>query len=143
MKKVLFMFIIIFSISFGVEIIPEDFVMEKVLMPLSSAPTYVSQNSDKELKAIQVTTETLKNLKTNENPFYIYDSAGIRQLVRIGDYFISSPKLSDIYIMQKNEFENNFYNKDGRNIQSIDTIEDNDIKINPIDVDESYEDYQE
>ena len=95
----------------GAEIIPEYFLMEKLLMTMDSSPTYVSSDEKQELKAIQIDKKIMKMLDYNDSPFYICDSDGEKRLVRIGDYFTSPVTLSSIYVLNKEEFESNFTDK--------------------------------
>lgn len=107
-----FTFLAIFTVKVqGAEIIPEYFLMERLIMLMDVAPTYISNDKKQELKAMQIDKEVMKLLDNNENPFYIYDSNGEKKLVRMGDYFFSPLNLSSIYTLDKENFEFNFRNK--------------------------------
>lgn len=141
MKKTLSLFFILGTLSFGSEIIPEYFLMEKTLLPLYHSTTYISGNN--RLKAIQVNDEVIKDLKLTEAPFYIYDSNGEKKLVRKGDYIVSMPKLASIYMMKKDDFENNYHDENDMN-KSLQTVIDVDNNLrSDIDVDESYGNHEE
>lgn len=99
------------TLIFGVEITPEYFLMERLIMLMEVQPTYVSNDGLQELKALQIDKDILSLIGTNENPFYVYDSNGEQKLLRIGDYFISPLRLSSIYTISKDDFENNFRDK--------------------------------
>lgn len=80
-------FILIFTITtlfstklIGAEIIPEYFLMERLIMLMDVAPTYISIDGKQELKAMQIDKKTMDILGNNENPFYIYDSNGEKNL---------------------------------------------------------------
>lgn len=96
----------------GAEIIPEYFLMERLIMLMDVAPTYISNDGKQELKAMQIDKEVMSILGNSENPFYIYDSNGEKKLVRVGDYFYSPTTLSSIYTLDKENFEFNFRDKD-------------------------------
>ncbi len=95
----------------GSEIIPEYFLMERLIMLMDVAPTYISNDGKQELKAMQIDKEVMDILSNKENPFYIYDSNGEKKLVRMGDYFFSPLTLSSIYTLDKENFEANFRDK--------------------------------
>ena len=95
----------------GAEIIPEYFLMERLIMLMDVAPTYISNDGKQELKAMQVDKEVMNILGNSENPFYIYDSNNEKKIVRMGDYFYSPTTLSSIYTLDKENFESNFRDK--------------------------------
>lgn len=96
---------------YGAEIIPEYFLMERLIMLMDVAPTYISNDGKQELKAIQIDKEIMQLLGNSENPFYIIDSNNEKKLVRVGDYFFSPTRLSSIYTLNKDDFEFNFRDK--------------------------------
>ncbi|MBM6875110.1 hypothetical protein [Fusobacterium mortiferum] len=137
-------FILIFTITtlfstklIGAEIIPEYFLMERLIMLMDVAPTYISIDGKQELKAMQIDKKTMDILGNNENPFYIYDSNGEKKLVRVGDYFFSPTTLSSIYVLDKENFEFNFRNKALPEEKIETTIEHTSDKINTADIDEA------
>ncbi len=147
MKKNLIMLLgglsLLGATTYGAEIIPEYYLMERLLINLEQSHTYISKDSSKELKAIQLNNEILKKLNTNENPIYVYDSDGNQKLVRKGDYFVAPTRLSSIYVMEKDKFENG-YRDETLPEKSIGTvIESDDNKVNPTDVDEGSMDIKE
>ena len=73
----------------GAEIIPEYFLMERLIMLMDVAPTYISNDGKQELKAMQVDKEVMNILGNSENPFYIYDSNNEKKIVRMGDKFVT------------------------------------------------------
>lgn len=112
MKKILMgLSLIVASTSFAAEIIPETYLMERLLLPIEKAEVYVNDINGKEFKAIQVDGKTMQLLKTTENPFYVYDSTDEQKLVRKGDYFIAPTRLSTIYAVEKEDFETNYRTK--------------------------------
>lgn len=120
----------------GVEIIPEYFLMERLIMLMDIAPTYISNDGKQELKAIQIDKEIMDILGNSENPFYIYDSNGEQKIVRVGDYFYSPTNLSSIYTLDKNNFEFNFRDK-ALPEKKLETItESTEEKIDISDIDE-------
>lgn len=120
----------------GAEIIPEYFLMERLIMLMDVAPTYVKINGNQELKAIQIDNKIMDILGNSENPFYIYDSNGEQKIVRVGDYFYSPTTLSSIYSIDKDSFENNYRNKALPEKSLKTTVEETDDKINISDIDE-------
>lgn len=92
----------------GKEIIPENYLMERLIMEMEVTPTYISADGENKLKAIQVDSRVMKKLATNENPFYVYDGDGKEQLVRRGDYFVAPTRLSSIFVIEKDKFESQF-----------------------------------
>lgn len=147
MKKNLIMLLgglsLLGATTYGAEIIPEYYLMERLLINLEQSHTYISKDSSNELKAIQLNNEILKKLNTNENPIYVYDSDGNQKLVRKGDYFVAPTRLSSIYVMEKDKFENG-YRDETLPEKSIGTvIESDDNKVNPTDVDEGSMDIKE
>ncbi|MBR8701253.1 hypothetical protein IX317_000701 [Fusobacterium sp. DD29] len=147
MKKNLIMLLgglsLLGATTYGAEIIPEYYLMERLLINLEQSHTYISKDSSKELKAIQLNNEILKKLNTNENPIYVYDSDGNQKLVRKGDYFVAPTRLSSIYVMEKDKFENGYRDETlpEKNIGTV--IESDDNKVNPTDVDEGSMDIKE
>lgn len=121
----------------GAEIIPEYFLMERLIMLMDVAPTYISNDGKQELKAMQIDKKVMDILGNSENPFYIYDSNGEKKLVRIGDYFFSPTTLSSIYTLDKDNFEFNFRDKDlpEKKIETV--IEKTEEKIDISDIDET------
>lgn len=147
MKKNLIMLLgglsLLGATTYGAEIIPEYYLMERLLINLEQSHTYISKDSSNELKAIQLNNEILKKLNTNENPIYVYDSDGNQKLVRKGDYLVAPTRLSSIYVMEKDKFENG-YRDETLPEKSIGTvIESDDNKVNPTDVDEGSMDIKE
>lgn len=116
MKKLLLGFAIFIgtlSLTFSREIIPEYYMMERLLMPIENSKTYKYVGLEeiekfKELKAIQVDKAVLKRLGTSETPFYMKSSNGEIETVRVGDYIISPLNLSSIYFISKDNFEKNY-----------------------------------
>lgn len=115
MKKIfigVFSLLTLFTIKTqGTEIIPEYFLMERLIMLMEVSPTYISNDNEKELKAMQIDDNVMTLIGNTETPFYIYDSNGQKKLVRVGDYFYSPPTLSSIYALDKKNFKANFKNK--------------------------------
>lgn len=115
MKKIFIGILTVISIFttkiYGAEIIPEYFLMERLIMLMDVAPTYISNDGKQELKAIQIDKEIMQLLGNSENPFYIIDSNNEKKLVRVGDYFFSPTRLSSIYTLNKDDFEFNFRDK--------------------------------
>lgn len=120
----------------GAEIIPEYFLMERLIMLMDVAPTYISVDGKQELKAMQIDKDVMKILGNSENPFYIYDSNNEKKLVRVGDYFFSPLTLSSIYSLDKENFELNFRDKSlpERKIKTV--VEKTEDKIDLSDVEE-------
>ena len=116
MKKILAIlavFSLTASVTLSKEIIPEYYIMEKLLIPISASPvfSYIGEkkiDDFKEIKAIQVDNKVLQNLVTHENPFYMNDSDGKTVAVRVGDYIVSPMTLSTVYSIRKNDFELNY-----------------------------------
>lgn len=116
MKKILAIlavFSLTASVTLSKEIIPEYYIMEKLLIPISASPVFSSIGEKKiddfkEIKAIQVDNKVLQNLVTHENPFYMNDSDGKTVAVRVGDYIVSPMTLSTVYSIRKNDFELNY-----------------------------------
>lgn len=110
LKKIMvLMVLVISSVSIkAVEIIPEYYVMERLLLELNSSPDYVSKDNRPNLKAIKVDEKVQKLLSTTENPFYIYDSNGEKLAVYKNDYIVSPLTLASVYVLEKNDFENNY-----------------------------------
>ena len=116
MKKILAIlavFSLTVSVTLSKEIIPEYYIMEKLLIPISASPvfSYIGEkkiDDFKEIKAIQVDNKVLQNLVTHENPFYMNDSDGKTVAVRVGDYIVSPMTLSTVYSIRKNDFELNY-----------------------------------
>lgn len=116
MKKLLLVcaiFIGAASLAFSKEIIPEYYVMERLLIPIENSKTYKYVGLEeiekfKELKAIQVDKNVLKGLGTSENLFYMKSSNGEVEAVRVGDYIVSPLNLSSVYFISKDNFEKNY-----------------------------------
>ena len=116
MKKILAIlavFSLTASVTLSKEIIPEYYIMEKLLIPISASQvfSYIGEkkiDDFKEIKAIQVDNKVLQNLVTHENPFYMNDSDGKTVAVRVGDYIVSPMTLSTVYSIRKNDFELNY-----------------------------------
>lgn len=116
MKKILAtlaVFSLTASITLSKEIIPEYYIMEKLLIPISASPvfSYIGEkkiDDFKEIKAIQVDNKVLQDIGTHENPFYMKDSDGKTVAVRVGDYVISPMTLSTVYSIKKDDFELNY-----------------------------------
>lgn len=147
MKKRLIMLLAVLSlfgtIGYGAEIIPANYLMERLIIGMEVTPTYISNDESKEFKAIQINNEILKRLQTTESPFYVYDSDGNEKVVRKGDYFVSPVRLSSIFVIDKETFENNFRDKSLPD-QVIETkvTEETNI-LNPADVDAGSMDVKE
>ena len=116
MKKILAIlavFSLTASVTLSKEIIPEYYIMEKLLIPISASPvfSYIGEkkiDDFKEIKAIQVDNKVLQNLVTPENPFYMNASDGKTVAVRVGDYIVSPMTLATVYSIRKNDFEINY-----------------------------------
>lgn len=121
----------------GAEIIPEYFLMERLIMLMDVAPTYISNDGKQELKAMQIDKKVMDILGNSENPFYIYDSNGEKKLVRVGDYFFSPITLSSIYTLDKENFEFNFRDKKLPEKRIKTVIEKTEEKIDIADIDET------
>lgn len=141
MKKIIisiFAMVAIFTTKVqGAEIIPEYFLMERLIMLMDVSHTYVSNDGKQELKALQVDKKIMDILANNENPFYIYDSNNEKKLVRMGDYFYSPLTLSSIYTLDKENFETNFRDKylPEKKIETV--VENTQDKIDVSDIEES------
>ncbi|WP_427170997.1 hypothetical protein KST23_01370 [Fusobacterium nucleatum] len=109
MKKILAIFALLTATCGATEILSEYYVMEKVLPLLTEAESY-SINGE-EVKAIKVDNKVLKALKTTDNPFYYYNSAKEKKLVRLGDYMLTPLTFSSIDSTNSNYFNNNFIKK--------------------------------
>lgn len=147
MKKILLglSFLFMGAINLGAaEIIPEYYLMEKLLLPIEKSEIYVNQANGAEVKVIQINSDIMKKISTDENPFYVYDSTGKEKLARKGDYFLSPIRLSSIYLISKDKFENNFRSKNNPQ-KSLSTEIDNgdNQNINTNDVDAGDLDVQE
>ena len=142
MKKRLIMLLAVLSlfgtIGYGAEIIPANYLMERLIIGMEVTPTYISNDG-----SIQINNEILKRLQTTESPFYVYDSDGNEKVVRKGDYFVSPVRLSSIFVIDKETFENNFRDKSLPD-QVIETkvTEETNI-LNPADVDAGSMDVKE
>lgn len=121
----------------GAEIIPEYFLMERLIMLMDVAPTYISNDGKQELKAMQIDKKVMDILGNGENPFYIYDSNGEKKLVRVGDYFFSPTTLSSIYTLDKENFEFNFRDKKLPEKKIKTVVEKTEEKIDISDIDET------
>lgn len=117
MKKLLLL-LAVFSMSSIItlsrEIIPEYYMMERLLLSIEASPVYQFMGTEKledfeTIKAIQVNDEVLKAVGTSENPFYMVNSNNRVTAVRIGDYLASPVTLSSIYFIPKASFEENYY----------------------------------
>ncbi len=116
MKKflaVLAVFALTGSIALSREIIPEYYMMEKLLVNIGGSPVFSYTGEKeidefKEIKAIRVDNKVLQAIGTHENPFYMKDSNEKVVAVRIGDYVVSPLTLSTVYAMPKNDFELNY-----------------------------------
>ena len=73
----------------------------------------------------------------------MYDSDGNQKLVRKGDYFVAPTRLSSIYVMEKDKFENGYRDKTLPEKSIGTVIESDDNKVNPTDVDEGSMDIKE
>ncbi|MDO4588670.1 MAG: hypothetical protein Q4B33_02325 [Fusobacterium sp.] len=130
MKKILLtiaMFIGVITSAFSKEIIPEYYVMERLLIPIEDSKTYKYIGAEeigrfKEIKAIQVDKKVLKGLGTSENPFYMKSSSGNVKAVRVGDYIVSPLNLSSVYFVAKDTFEQNYRDINALEV-SIETAE--------------------
>lgn len=115
MKKLLLL--ILFTMSalttLSREIIPEYYVMERLLMSIDASPVYQYVGTERledfqAIKAIQVDNNVLKAIGTTENPFYMANSNNKVTAVRVGDYIASPTTLSTIYFLPKDSFEQNY-----------------------------------
>lgn len=146
MKKILLiitMFVGVINLTFSKEIIPEYYVMERLLIAIEDAKTYKYMGTEdmgkfQEIKAIQVDKQVLKGLGTAENPFYMKNSDGNEGAVRVGDYIVSPLNLSSVYFVAKDNFEQNYRDKDAPEV-SIETAEVNTMteKVDISEVDEA------
>lgn len=115
MKKLLLLIVFIMSAltALSKEIIPEYYVMERLLMTIEDSPVYQYVGTEQlenfqEIKAIQVDKKVLKSLGTAENPFYMVNSNNEVTAVRVGDYIASPKTLSTVYFISKDSFEKNY-----------------------------------
>ena len=91
------------------EILSEYYVMEKVLPLLTEAQSYTINGQ--EVKAIKVDNKVLKALSTTDDPFYYYNSAKEKKMVRLGDYILTPMTFSSIDSASSSYFNNNFIKK--------------------------------
>ena len=61
-----------------------------------------------EVKAIKVDNKVLKALNTTDDPFYYYNSAKEKKMVRLGDYILTPMTFSSIDSASSSYFNNNF-----------------------------------
>lgn len=106
MKKLVAIFILVSSVVGAAEIFDEIYIMEKAIPYLTKGATY-SLNGEK-VKAVKVTKAFLKDLNTNDNPIYFYDTNNKKSMAKIGDYLITSETFSDIYTVEEKTFEENY-----------------------------------
>jgi len=64
-----------------------------------------------EVKAIKVDNKVLKALSTTDDPFYYYNSAKEKKMVRLGDYILTPMTFSSIDSASSSYFNNNFIKK--------------------------------
>ena len=86
MKKVLAMLALLSMTCGATEILSEYYVMEKVLPLLTEAESYTINGE--EVKAIKVSNKVLKALSTTDDPFYYYNSAKEKKMVRTHILFL-------------------------------------------------------
>ena len=109
MKKVLAILVLLSITCGATEILSEYYVMEKVLPLLTEAQSYTINGQ--EVKAIKVDNKVLKVLSTTDDPFYYYNSAKERKMVRLGDYILTPMTFSSIDSVSSSYFNNNFIKK--------------------------------
>ena len=109
MKKILALFALLSITCGATEILSEYYVMEKVLPLLTEAQSYTINGQ--EVKAIKVDNKVLKALSTTDDPFYNYNSAKERKMVRLGDYILTPMTFSSIDSVSSSYFNNNFIKK--------------------------------
>ena len=131
------------TMGYAAEIIPSNYLMERLIIGMEVTPTYISNDGTQEFKAVQIDNNILKRLQTTESPFYVYDSDGNQKVVRKGDYFVSPTRLSSIFVIDKETFEKNFRDKSLPE-QVIETkITEEANILNPADVDAGSMDIKE
>lgn len=110
MKRILIILMLMFTTNIiGVEILEEFYIMEKIIPYLKKAENY--ELNGIKVKAIKVDKKILKTLKTEDTPFYSYDSNRKKNRVRLGDYIISPLTLSEIYFEDKENFLDKYIKK--------------------------------
>ena len=109
MKKVLAILVLLSITCGATEILSEYYVMEKVLPLLTEAQSYTVNGQ--EVKAIKVDNKVLKVLSTTDDPFYYYNSAKVKKMVRLGDYILTPMTFSSIDSVSSSYFNNNFIKK--------------------------------
>lgn len=103
MKKILLFLIIFSNVIFSKEIFKEFHVMNSILLEIEKGKDYSYKNIP--LKAVSVNRKILKSIGTDGDVFYMYDSNGDEVCVKLGDYLLSTPNLSEIYAITKEDFE--------------------------------------
>lgn len=114
MKKILPLFIFVSALSFGVEIFPETYTMQKVIPQLEKGEQYVGKSSYDAMEnivAIPYNGKVQKALGTGDTTIYFIDSDANTAKVKMGDYIIAPKSLSRIYAMSKAEFQENYRGK--------------------------------
>ena len=109
MKKVLAILALLSMTCGATEILSEYYLMEKVLPLLTEAQSYTINGQ--EVKAIKVDNKVLKALNTTDDPFYYYNSAKEKKMVRLGDYILTPMTFSSIDSASSSYFNNNFIKK--------------------------------
>ena len=99
MKKVLAILALLSMTCGATEILSEYYVMEKVLPLLTEAQSYT------------VNGQEVKALNTTDDPFYYYNSAKEKKMVRLGDYILTPITFSSIDSASSSYFNNNFIKK--------------------------------
>ena len=109
MKKILAMLALLSITSNATEVFSEYYVMEKVIPFLTEAQSYTINGQ--EVKAVKVDNKILKALNTTDDPFYYYNSAKEKKMVRLGDYILTPMTFSSIDSASSSYFNNNFIKK--------------------------------
>lgn len=114
MKKILPLFILVSSLSFGMEIFPETYTMQKIIPQLEKGGKYVGKSSYdamEDIVAIPYNANVQKALGTGDTTIYFIDSDANTVKLGTGDYIIAPKSLSRIYGMSKVEFHKNYRGK--------------------------------
>lgn len=114
MKKVITLLILLSSVSFGVEIFPEAYTMQKVIPQLEKAEQYTGSSSYsamEEIVAIPYSRKVQKALDTSDSTIYFIDSDSNTVTLKTGDYIIAPKTLSRIYAMKKADFQQQYRGK--------------------------------
>lgn len=114
MKKIIPLFVLVSSLSFGVEIFPETYTMQKVIPQLEKGEKYVGKSSYdamEDIVAIPYGASVQKALGTSDTTIYFMDSDANKVKLGTGDYIIAPKSLSRVYAMNKAEFHKNYRGK--------------------------------